>query len=73
MPGAGTAEIYFIAIMMLLILVVCGVTVFFFAKTYKKEMADRKKRAERKPADPVQQPIEAKTDLNVSESEEEKG
>lgn len=48
MPGAGTAEIYFIAIMMLLILLVCGVTVFFFAKTYKKEMADRKKRSEGK-------------------------
>lgn len=44
MPGSATAEIYFIASMMILILIICGVTVFYFAKTYKKEMADKSKR-----------------------------
>lgn len=44
MPGSATAEIYFIASMMILILLISGVTVFFFAKTYRKEMAERAKR-----------------------------
>ncbi|MBX3245160.1 MAG: hypothetical protein KF685_11980 [Acidobacteria bacterium] len=47
MPGSATAEIYFIASMMILILLICGVTVYFFAKTYKKEMAEREKRQKR--------------------------
>ncbi len=44
MPGSAAAEIYFIASMMILILIISGVTVFFFAKTYRKEMAERAKR-----------------------------
>lgn len=44
MPGAGRAEIYFIAAMMFLIIVICVVVVYFFFKTYKKEMADKKDR-----------------------------
>ncbi len=44
MPGSATAEVYFITAMMILILIISGVAVFFFAKTYKKEMADKKKR-----------------------------
>lgn len=48
MPGSATAEVYFIAAMMILILVISGVAVFFFAKTYKKEMAERKIRESQK-------------------------
>ena len=44
MPGAGRAEIYFIAAMMILILIVCIVSVYFFFKTYKKEMAEKASR-----------------------------
>lgn len=46
MPGAGRAEVYFIVAMMLLILVVCGVAVYAFFKTYKKEMRERAARQE---------------------------
>jgi uncharacterized protein YpmB len=45
MTGAARAEIYFIAAMMVLILIVSGASVYFFFKQYKKEM---KERAERK-------------------------
>lgn len=41
MPGAGRAEIYFITAMMILILIICAVAVYFFFKTYKKEMRER--------------------------------
>ncbi len=44
MPGSATAEVYFIAAMMILILIISGAAMFFFAKTYKKEMAQKKKR-----------------------------
>jgi hypothetical protein len=44
MPGAGRAELIFIAAMMILILIVCGISVFFFFKTYKKEMRDKEER-----------------------------
>ncbi len=51
MPGAGRAEIYFIAAMMFLIIVVCIVAVYFFFKTYKKEMAEKNERLAAKDAD----------------------
>lgn len=41
MPGAGTAEIIFIAAMMVLILIVSFTAVYFFFKTYNKEKRDR--------------------------------
>ena len=44
MPGSGRAEIYFIAAMMLLIVVLCIVSVFVFFKTYKKEMREKAER-----------------------------
>jgi len=44
MPGSGRAEIYFIAAMMFLIIIVCTVTVFFFIKTYKNEMREKAQR-----------------------------
>jgi heme/copper-type cytochrome/quinol oxidase subunit 2 len=48
MPGNVRAEIYFIAGMMVIILIVCALAVYFFVKTYKKEMRERdKQRAEK--------------------------
>ncbi|MGB7203642.1 MAG: hypothetical protein WBD16_15460 [Pyrinomonadaceae bacterium] len=44
MPGAGRAEVYFIAAMMVLILVVSAVAVYFFFKTYRKEMREKDER-----------------------------
>ncbi|MBC7899882.1 MAG: hypothetical protein H7070_07490 [Saprospiraceae bacterium] len=44
MPGYAVAEIYFIAAMMVLILVISGVAVYFFARTYKKEMREKRER-----------------------------
>lgn len=46
MPGAGRAEVYFIAAMMILIVVICAVSVYFFFKTYKKEMREKQSRIE---------------------------
>lgn len=49
MPGTGRAEIYFITAMMVMILVICAVAVYFFFKTYKKEMKEKELRiAEKK-------------------------
>jgi hypothetical protein len=48
MPGAERAEIYFIAAMMLLILILSFAAVYFFVKQYKKEMRDKNERIERK-------------------------
>ena len=47
MPGADRAEIYFIAAMMVLILILSFAAVYFFVKTYKKEMREKRERAER--------------------------
>ncbi len=44
MPGFGRAELYFISAMMFLILIVCGVAVYAFFKTYRKEMNEKKDR-----------------------------
>ncbi|CAN5378402.1 hypothetical protein BH20ACI1_BH20ACI1_19250 [soil metagenome] len=44
MSNSALAEIYFIAAMMILIFVISGVSVYFFFKTYKKEMKQREKR-----------------------------
>lgn len=50
MPGATRAEIYFIVAMMILILILCGFTLYFFFKTYKHEMNERREREARKAA-----------------------
>lgn len=55
MPGADRAEIYFIAAMMVLILILSIAAVYFFVKTYKKEMRDKREREARKSAEKVQQ------------------
>lgn len=44
MPNSGTAEIYFIAAMMILILIISAVSVFVFFRTYKKEKTARENR-----------------------------
>lgn len=52
MPLTSRAETYFIAAMMFLILIVCAVSVYFFIKTYKKEMKEKQERegAKKNPA-----------------------
>jgi uncharacterized protein YpmB len=44
MPGTGRSEIYFITAMMVLILVICTVALYFFFKTYRKEMREKAER-----------------------------
>ena len=41
MPGAGRAEIYFIAAMMILIIVFSVTATVIFFKTYRKEMREK--------------------------------
>jgi flagellar biosynthesis/type III secretory pathway M-ring protein FliF/YscJ len=61
MPGSERAEIYFIAAMMVLILIVSFVAVFFFVKTYRKEMADKALRQQEKANAKA---VAAETELN---------
>ena len=44
MPGSRMAELIFVAAMMVLILVISFAAVFFFMKTYRKEMAEKEDR-----------------------------
>jgi len=44
MPGTATAEVIFIAAMMILILIISFGSVFFFFKTYNKEMREKEAR-----------------------------
>ncbi len=48
MPYAATAEIYFIAIMMILIVIVCIVATWAFIRQYKREMKNKEDRRIRK-------------------------
>ena len=48
MPNSATAEVYFIAAMMILILIMSAVSVYIFFRTYKREMIAKQKRIERK-------------------------
>ena len=50
MPGAERAEIYFIAAMMVLILILSFASVYFFIKQYKKEMREKQARKDEKAA-----------------------
>lgn len=54
MPGADRAEIYFIAAMMILILIVSFVAVFIFFRTYRKEMREKEERMAQKRAEKVE-------------------
>jgi hypothetical protein len=51
MVGATRAEIYFIVAMMFLILIVCGVSMYFFFATYKREMREKQEREAKKLAE----------------------
>lgn len=44
MPGSSLAEVYFIGAMMVLIFILCAVAVYFFFRTYKKEMKEKQDR-----------------------------
>ena len=48
MPGSETAPLYFIAAMMLLILIFSGGAVFLFVRQYKKEMREKQRSGKRK-------------------------
>jgi preprotein translocase subunit YajC len=48
MPGAERAEIYFIAAMMVLILLISFASVYFFFRQYRKEMKQRESKGEAK-------------------------
>ena len=50
MPGSERAEIYFIAAMMALILILSFASVYFFMRQYKKEMREKKIREDEKRA-----------------------
>jgi hypothetical protein len=50
MPGADRAEIYFIAAMMVLILIMSFAAVYIFVRQYKKEMREKNARTEQKNA-----------------------
>lgn len=53
MPGSERAEIYFIAAMMILILIVSFVVIYFFVKTYRKEMQEKEVRLQEKAKEKV--------------------
>lgn len=48
MPDSVRAEYYFIGAMMILMLIFAGFTIYFFIKTYKKEMREKRERDEQK-------------------------
>jgi hypothetical protein len=50
MPGSGIAEVYFIAAMMILIMILSVSAVYIFFHTYKKEMREKAERLARKTA-----------------------
>jgi flagellar basal body-associated protein FliL len=47
MPNASQAEIYFIAGMFILIILISAVSTYFFFRTWKKEKTERQKRIEK--------------------------
>lgn len=51
MPGSGIAEVYFIAAMMILIMILSVSAVYIFIRTYKKEMREKAERLARKTAE----------------------
>lgn len=65
MPGSALAEIIFIAAMMVLILVISFVAVFYFFKTYRKEMQEKKIREDARKAPSRTEPASVvKEDVN---------
>jgi len=49
MPGSGRSEIFFIIGMMVLTLILSGIAMYFFVRTYRKEMRQREERRSQKP------------------------
>ena len=47
MPGSERAQVYFIAAMMVLILILSFAAVYIFVRQYRKEMREKTARAER--------------------------
>lgn len=47
MPNAAVAEFYFIAAMMILIMVISGVAVYFFFRQYNLEKKNRAKKPQK--------------------------
>jgi flagellar basal body-associated protein FliL len=47
MPNASQAEIYFIAAMFILIIIISGTATYFFFRTFKREKAENQKRIEK--------------------------
>ena len=48
MPDSARAEVFFIAAMFVLILIISAVSVYAFFRTYKKEKLEKQKRVEKK-------------------------
>lgn len=48
MPDSYRAELYFIGAMMIFMLIFAGFTIYFFIKTYKKEMREKEEREQQK-------------------------
>lgn len=48
MPDSYTAELYFIGAMMIFMLIFAGFAIYFFIKTYKKEMREKELRDQQK-------------------------
>lgn len=54
MPNSSTAEIYFIAGMFVLIIMICVPATYFFFRTYKKEQAEKQKRIEKQKSERIE-------------------
>jgi hypothetical protein len=54
MANAEMAEVYFIAGMFVLIMIISAVAVYYFFKTYNREKLERQKRLERKQLEKTQ-------------------
>ena len=56
MPNEGNSEFYFIAAMMVLIVILCVVAVYVFFRTYKKEMREKAERLAQKQTNASEDP-----------------
>lgn len=66
MSNSAAAELYFIAAMMVLILILSGASVYFFVRQYKREMRQRDAREAKKQA--ASQETQAQpSDIGLSE------
>ncbi|MCD9187607.1 MAG: hypothetical protein LUM44_14400 [Pyrinomonadaceae bacterium] len=54
MGDSFRAELYFIGAMMIFMLIFAGFTIYFFIKTYKKEMREKEAREQQKLAEKVE-------------------